>query len=266
MRNVAAATAMLDPHVVLQMMQSRRRSRRSRRRSSQGLAGAFDDAKVAQLLATALSREGQATDRLADSLRHDRAGRGTQAARADDGADDACPKATSARRKQFKAVWSSMEELLICVQRRSRSSRSSIRRSSTAPPRAARRWPRKDLPEEMPEWVDTLGQQNVRKLSVVLIIDLLKLERGRASVRRRSRDDMTALAEDLLMAGDYAEARDVALALRDAGDRRKVRRARRVPRGAVSLGDVAGDARGRRRCSATSTPSSLESLHGHLPR
>ena len=34
-----------------------------------------------------------------------------------------------------------------------------------------------NLPEEMGEWAETLGQQNVRKLSVVLLIDLLRLER-----------------------------------------------------------------------------------------
>ncbi len=34
--------------------------------------------------------------------------------------------------------------------------------------RAARRWPLKDLPEELPAWIESLGQENVRKLSVML--------------------------------------------------------------------------------------------------
>ena len=73
----------------------------------------------------------------------------------------------------------------------------------------------KDLPEELGEWVDTLGQQNVRKLSVVLIIDLLKLERDQVRAAEIA-DDMTALAEDLLMSGDYTDARNVAAALNEA--------------------------------------------------
>ena len=52
----------------------------------------------------------------------------------------------------------------------------------------------KDLPEEMPAWAESLGQQNVRKLSVVLIIDLLKLERGPERAAEIA-DDMTALAK-----------------------------------------------------------------------
>ena len=62
--------------------------------------------------------------------------------------------------------------------------------------------------------MDTLGQENVRKLSVVLIVDLLKLERDTARAAEIA-NDMTALAEDLLMSGDYADARDVAAALSD---------------------------------------------------
>ena len=34
-----------------------------------------------------------------------------------------------------------------------------------------------DLPPELPGWMDTLGQDNVRALSVTLLIDLLTLER-----------------------------------------------------------------------------------------
>ena len=62
MRNVAAATTTLDPHVVMQIMQT-----------DEGLpetpilckiAQSFDDDKVADLLATALSRDGKATARI----------------------------------------------------------------------------------------------------------------------------------------------------------------------------------------------------------
>ena len=49
----------------------------------------------------------------------------------------------------------------------------------------------------------------------MLIIDLLKLERGPERAADIA-DDMTALAEDLLMAGDFAEAHSVVLALFEA--------------------------------------------------
>src|SRR5207302_8044237 len=60
---------------------------------------------------------------------------------------------------------------------------------------------------------------NVRKLSVVLIIDLLKLERDQVRGAEIA-GDMTALAEDLLMSGDYTDARNVAAALNEAAANR----------------------------------------------
>jgi hypothetical protein len=90
----------------------------------------------------------------------------------------------------------------------------------------------------MPEWAESLGQQNVRKLSVTLIIDLLKLERDAARAAEIA-DDMTALAEDLLMSGDYGDARDVAKALNEAAHDEKF-----VARGACreALARLAGTA------------------------
>lgn len=118
--------------------------------------------------------------------------------------------------KQFKAIWSSMEELLISYNDKpfvSAQYRAQLDGAAARSEAMAAR----DLPEEMPEWADSLGQQNVRKLSVVLIIDLLKLER---EVPRAAEiaNDMTALAEDLLMAGDYGEACRVAAALAEAAN------------------------------------------------
>ena len=86
--------------------------------------------------------------------------------------------------RQFKAIWSSMEELLISYNDKpfvSETYRAQLDGAAARGGAAAGR----DLPEELPEWVETLGQQNVRKLSVVLIVDLLKLERD-PRARRRS--------------------------------------------------------------------------------
>jgi hypothetical protein len=211
MRNLATAAASLDPHVVLEILQSDDNPGDAVQ-VVQGLSGAFDDMKVAQLLATALSADGHATGRLAevfDTIAPDpeRKKRVLTMTRT------LLSESTFGQTKQFKAIWSSMEELLIAYndepfvskQYRSQLDGATARGEAMA---------LKDLPEEMSEWADSLGQQSVRKLSVVLIIDLLRLER-QAERAAEIADDMTGLAEDLLMAGDYSDARDVAKALAD---------------------------------------------------
>jgi HEAT repeat protein len=60
--------------------------------------------------------------------------------------------------------------------------------------------------------VETLGQDNVRSLSVMLLIDLLTIETEPARAEEIAHD-MAALAEDLLMSGAYADARVVTDAL-----------------------------------------------------
>ena len=60
MRNLATAAAGLDPHVVMQMMQTED-DPADGVQMVRGLNGAFDDTKVAQLLATALAADGQAS-------------------------------------------------------------------------------------------------------------------------------------------------------------------------------------------------------------
>src|SRR6185503_18793885 len=116
----------------------------------------------------------------------------------------------------FKAVWNSMEELCVTYNEKPFLSERYQAQLDGVPARAEAA-ASKDLPEEMPEWVESLGQQNVRKLSVVLIIDLLKLETNAARAAEIA-DDMTALCEDLLLSGEYAEARNVAAALNGAAN------------------------------------------------
>ena len=199
MRNLAAAASTLNLHVVMEMLQSEDDPAEAVQ-VVRGLSGAFDDMKVAQLLATALSHEGQASGRLAevfDTIAPDpeRKQRVLSMTRT------LLSESAFGQSKQFKSIWSSMEELLISyndaafvsAQYRAQLDGAITRGEAIAV---------KDLPEEMPEWTESLGQQNVRKLSVVLIIDLLRLERDAARAAEIA-DDMTALAEDLLMAGDY---------------------------------------------------------------
>jgi HEAT repeat protein len=79
-----------------------------------------------------------------------------------------------------------------------------------------------ELPDDLKGLVNTLGQDNVRRLSVILLIDLLTLERDPARAPELARD-VAALCEDLLMAGDYEAAVMVTRALEtQASDRTSV--------------------------------------------
>ena len=214
MRNVAAATGMLDPHVVLQMMQGDEGVQETPIVAT--IAASFDDEKVAELLATALSRDGKATARLAqvfDTIAPDEARkrRVLTMARSMLGEQD------FGRSGQFKAAWASMETLLLSYDETpfvSASYQSTLDAAGARGEMLASR----ELPTELPEWVDTLGQDNVRSLSVMLITDLLRIEENAERATEIARD-MIALLDDLLMAGDFDNALLVLRELRGAAAR-----------------------------------------------
>ena len=215
MRNLAEVTSDLDPHVAMQLLQSEDDPAEGVK-VVHGMTAAFDDEKVAELLATALSAEGQATSRLAEAF------------------DTIAPDAERKRRvltmartrltqtefgqmKQFKAIWASMEQLLLSYNEAPYVSEGYRTALAGAGGRAAAVAAR-DLPEELPEWMASLDQDHMRRLSVTLIVDLLHIERDRARAAEIAAD-MALLAEDLLMSGEYGGARDVAAALADAAGR-----------------------------------------------
>lgn len=70
------------------------------------------------------------------------------------------------------------------------------------------------LPVELPAWLDTVKADNLRRLSVTLISDLLQLEDQEARAASLV-DDLRVIAEDLLLAGDYSGALDVVRILDD---------------------------------------------------
>ncbi|MGE3401045.1 MAG: HEAT repeat domain-containing protein [Vicinamibacterales bacterium] len=201
LRNLAAATTTLDPHVVLQMMQA-----------DEGLqetpligriAAAFDDGKVAELLATALSRDGRATARLAqvfDTIAPDE----ERKRRVLTMTRSLLSEQDFGRGGQFKAVWASMEELLLSYDETPYVS-ASYQASLEGAGARAETLAAHDLPAELPEWVETLGQDNVRRLSVALIADLLRLEEQAERAAEITRD-IAVLAEDLFMAGAFDDA------------------------------------------------------------
>jgi HEAT repeat protein len=216
MRNVAAATATLDPHVVAQLMQMDEGIQEIP--IVQKLAVAFDDAKVAELLATALAKDGMATTRLAqvfDTIAPDE----QRKRRVLTMARSMLSEHDFGKGGQFRAAWASMEQLLLSYDEKPFVSRAyqtamegAIGRAETI---AAR-----DLPPEFSEWVETLGQENVRSLSVLLLTDLLRIEED-ADRAAEIANDMMALGEDLLYSGDFADVLIVVRALRECAEREK---------------------------------------------
>jgi HEAT repeat protein len=209
MGNLASAAAQLDPHVVMQLMQSDEEPG-AEVAVVRGITSAFDDVKVAQLLATALALDGQASDRLAtifntivpDEERKRRVLTLTHTM---------LTETDLGKSGQFRALWTSMEELLVSYNDKPFVSEA-YRTTLDGVSARAERMAAIDLPPELAEWIDTLGQENVRTLSVRLLIDLLTLERD----ARRAADitqDLAALAEDLLMSGSYDDAVSVTTAL-----------------------------------------------------
>ena len=101
--------------------------------------------------------------------------------------------------------------------------------------------------------MESLGQDNVRRLSVTLLIDLLYAGAGSGTRRRRSPQDLEALAEDLLLSGAYDDTLRVTQALAER-TRTPGRQSAGTPAGMRSISwRVDGHARDGRTSSATST-------------
>ncbi|HEX4347859.1 MAG TPA: HEAT repeat domain-containing protein [Vicinamibacterales bacterium] len=214
MSNLAGAAARIDPHVVMQVLRTEGGSDEGVA-VVRGVAGAFDDMKVAQLLATALALDGRASDRLATIFNtiapdEDRKRRVMTLTR------HLLSETDFGRSGQFQTLFTSMEELLVSYDDKPFVSEG-YRTALDGIGDRAERLASALLPPELSAWMETLGQENVRSLSVSLLIDLLALEAD-ASRASGIAEDMEALTGDLLLAGAYADAFTVidALATRAA--------------------------------------------------
>lgn len=216
MQNLAAATANLNPHVVMQMLAGGGGEGAADAGGESGsgvvvsgIIDALDDTRVAQLLATTLAIEGQASARLATVFNtiatdDDRKTRVLSLTRQLLGETD------FGRQDAFQNLWSSMEELLLTYNEKpfvSASYRTGLDQVGARAEQMAT-----EVPADLVEMIDTLGQDNVRRLSVTLLTDLLKLEKDPARAPELARD-VAALAEDLLLAGDYESTLAVVTAL-----------------------------------------------------
>jgi hypothetical protein len=218
MQNLAAATANLNPHVVMQMLAGEGLLEGSGDGGGgagdgggvvAGVVEAMDDNRVAQLLATTLAIEGQASARLATVFNtiatdDDRKARVLSLTRR------MLSETDFGRQDAFQSLWSSMEELLLTYNEKpfvSTSYRAGLDGVGTRAEQMA-----SDVPADLVEMLDSLGQDNVRRLSVRLLIDLLTLEKDPARAPEIARD-VAALTEDLLLAGDYESTLAVVTAL-----------------------------------------------------
>lgn len=219
MQNLAAATANLNPHVVMQMLAGEGLLEGGGDGGGgggeagsgvvAGVVDAMDDTRVAQLLATTLAIEGQASARLATVFNtiatdDDRKARVLSLTRS------MLRETDFGRQDAFQSLWTSMEELLLTYNEKpfvSASYRTGLDGVGTRAEQMA-----SDVPADLVEMLDSLGQDSVRRLSVRLLIDLLTLEKDPARAPEVARD-VAALTEDLLLAGDYESTLAVVTAL-----------------------------------------------------
>jgi HEAT repeat protein len=111
---------------------------------------------------------------------------------------------------QFTTLWSSMEELLLTYNEKpfvGAEYKAGLDALGTRAERMAQ-----EVAPELASLIHTLDQDNVRRLSVTLLIDLLRLERDAARAAEIARD-LGALGEDLLLSGEYELALAVTAAL-----------------------------------------------------
>ena len=210
MRNMAAAAATLDPRLLVQVMHPAQAEEQSEQAAVvRGVADAFDDLKVAQLMATSLALDGRASTRLAevfDTLAPDaeRKRRVLTLTRS------LLSEADFGKLGEFDTIWKSMEELLFGYDDRPFVSAEYQQTLDGLSPRVGVM--ATDLPAETAEWIATLDHENVRQIWVTLHIDLLRVEIDPDRADDLARD-MEGLTADLLLAGEFGRAHDVAKAL-----------------------------------------------------
>jgi hypothetical protein len=178
-----------------------------------GMLAAFDDSSTARLLAAALARERQPSTRLAEVL-HTIAPDAARKKRVLGFTHALLSETDFAAAPGFGGLWSSVEELMFQYQEEAFVSEDYRTSLDQAHERAGAMTER-ERPVELPGWLDSVSEDSVRRLSVVLLVDLLKLERDPTAAVTLA-NDMAEVAEDLLVAGDFHNAAAIARALAQA--------------------------------------------------
>ena len=211
-RNLAAATAALDPHVVVEMFHADRQDDTGEG-LFHGLAEAFDDQQVAQLLATTIALDGRVSERLAEVFdtivpEQERKTRVVSLTRSMLRAGDVGSQG------RFETLWSSIESLVVSHDERPFVSPAYRAALDTVTSRGQSMAAGAPLPPELGAWMETVEHDNVRNLSVTLLTDLLRLETGQARAIELVAD-IQGMAEDALRAGEYTASVRLVEALRE---------------------------------------------------
>jgi len=174
----------------------------------------FDDHQVALLLARALATPGHPTGRLAqvldtlalDDTRRQRVLKLTERMLGE--------REFGTGKRPLDDIRQSLEELLLNYDETPYVSAAYRESMDEATGRAADLAGRV-MPSELDAWLTTLGHEQVRRLSGVLLMDLLRIETAHDRAAELARD-MSAFVEDLVLAGAFDEATTVVSALQEA--------------------------------------------------
>lgn len=215
MGTLALSAGNLDPGVALELVMQGE-SDPDGLHLATAIRQSFDDQNIAMLLARALASPGHPTSRLAQVL------------------DTLAPDAERKRRvltlakrlinerdmgskRPIDDIRQSLDELLLKYDETTYVS-ADYRQSMDVSAARAGELARRNLPDELPQWLDTLGHDSVRRLSGVLLIDLLRNETNAERLAETARD-MTGFVEELLLTGVYDEALPLIQALNEAAKR-----------------------------------------------
>ncbi len=201
MQSLALAASGLEPGTVFELLRHEETTDDALQIVS-ALKETFDDQQVATLLARAMAASGHPTSRLAQVLE-------TIAP------DDARKRRvlTLAKRligerdfgnkRPLDDIRRSLDELLLKYDESTYVSADYRRSMEHAGARAAELAAR-GLPQEIDQWLESLGHESVRRLSGQLLMDLLRNEHEPERAADTARD-MGAFVEELLLTGAYAD-------------------------------------------------------------
>jgi HEAT repeat protein len=200
--SLALAAGNLEPNSAIEMMLQEEHQPDDGIPIVEALKKSFDDQQVAMLLARAMSSAGQAADRLAkvlDTLAPDE----QRKRRVLTLAKKLISERDFGSKRPIDDIKKSLDELLLQYDESTYVSTDYRQSMDRAASRAAELAAR-SLPPELPEWLETLGAESVRRLSGQLLIDLLRNETVAARMADTAKD-MGAFVEELLLAGAFGE-------------------------------------------------------------
>jgi HEAT repeat protein len=203
-RNLAAAAGRLDHSVAAEVLRGAPTGDAGGS-ITKDIATSFTDEQAARLLAMTLELRGQDSNRLADvfgSLAPDPDRRDRIL-----GMTKELLIESLGESERFRAAWGTMEELVVNY---NDSQYTDTRYQATMNDMAARAAAMSvgPQPEELGAWLDTVREENVRRLSVMLMLDLLRIEVEPARAIGLIAE-LGSTIEQLMLGGEYGEAADI---------------------------------------------------------